>query len=194
MSMDDEIGIKGELDGPTGDEVRAIWAQLVLDFRAAKVCFCPSPQDDEADYDDFTCALSHVGDCNALVYSAPRLAKAEAREQVQRHRDDLEFHIHPLRSVTGIEIVDTGNFPCVDREVLFRQPPKTEWVSPVNGQPLPALAPPDEGRLWGDYCRVKVGSRVIHVLHIGLGGDAVGNWFFLPHGIHPARIIANPPH
>ncbi len=193
MSMDDEIGMK-ELDGPSGDEVRAIWTALIRELQIGSVCFYPGPQGDALDFQDFTYALPHIGRCGALVYSAPHLTKHDARNQVKWNKDNLMFDVPGLGTVIDIEMLDTGDMPVVDREMLFQQPPATEWISPANGQPLPAPTPPDEARLWGDYCRVKVGGRLLHMLHIGIGGGAAWAWFLRPHAIHPARIIANPPY
>lgn len=182
-----------ELDGPGMDEILATWAQVIHVLQGSRVCFYPGPQGDAADFEDFIHALPLIGDCDALVYSEPRLTRVEVWQQVNWHRLNLQIPIE-RGCITNIEMVDTGNLPMADRQGLFRQP-VTEWVSPHNGHPLanPVPPPPDD-RFWGDYCRVTISdARTVHVLHIGLGGHDPWTYFFEPHGIRPARTIANSP-
>jgi len=81
----------------------------------------------------------------------------------------------------------------MDRHTLFGQP-VTEWISPDDGHRLAApFPPPHADRFWGEYCRLTISDRRVHLLHIGIGGDAAWAYFVQPHGIQPARIIANPP-
>jgi hypothetical protein len=193
MNGDDDFDVD-EFNGPNQEEVQAIGARVIRDLQASRVCFYPGQQGNAPDFEDFIGALPLIGDCNALVYSEPRLTKVEVWQRVDRHRRNIQIPIPGLGFITEIEMVNTGAIPGMDRHTLFGQP-VTEWISPDDGHRLAApFPPPHDDRFWGEYCRLTISDRTVHLLHIGISGDAAWAYFFQPHGIQPARIIANPPY
>lgn len=125
-----------------------------------------------------------IGDCDTLVYAEPQFSGVQAWERIKWHKDNLQFFIPELGFVTDIEIVTPPNLPEAAHRMLFGQP-SPEWI--------PTEARPSEERFWVLYSRWTVADRVVHLLVIGITGDAAWAYSLQPHGIQPARIIASPP-
>ncbi len=165
---------------PSRGTIRAVWKDVIRTLKKSKVCFYPGRNSQAAEFADFVGALPLIGNCDALVYAVPWLTKREVRQRVEVHRSNPNSGI-------SFEMLDTGDMPVVDRQELFGQM-GTEWVPPAA---TPAT-PPDD-RFWGLYCCLTIANRTVHVLHIGIAGDAAWAYFLQPNSIQPARIIATRP-
>ena len=181
MSNDVEVDWKDAV--ATEAEIKAMWKKLICDFQAYRVCFYPGRQGQAPGFQSIADALPLIGNCNALVYSEFNRTGHEVYAEVNERRANLQFGIPGMGCVTSIEILN-GEEAVVDQEVLFGHP-AIDWI--------PTEATPREDRFWGLYSIWTISGRVVHVLHIGIAGDAAWAYFLQPHAIQPARIIANPP-
>jgi hypothetical protein len=166
------------------DLVDYAWSQVIADTKARKVCLYPGPDGDTTDFEDFVECLPMIGGCDTLVYAEPRLGRIQAWERIKWHKDNLQFLIHGLGFVTDIEMVTPPDLPEPAHRALFGQP-GPEWI--------PAEAQPPDDRFWMLYSRWTIGERKVHLLVIGLTGNAAWVYFLQSHGIQPVRIIASPP-
>ena len=182
MDNEDDFDVKDAYK--SASEIRKDWIKLIRNIHVSRVCFYPGRQGQAPDFQTITQALPMIGDCNALVYSEPNRTKREVYAEVREHHDNPQFGIAGMGFVTSIEIIN-GEETTVDREVLFGHP-AIDWIPPETTPP--------EDRFWGLYSRWRISRRVVKVLHIGIAGDAAWTYFLQPHGIKPARIIANPPY
>ncbi len=171
------------------------WEEIIRTLRASKirVCFYPGAQDNGSGFGDFVCALAHIGTCNALVFCEPRLTLAQVRQQVDQYRTGAPIPVPRVGVISDIEILTPADMPRDDHRTLFGQL-GTEW--------FPAAEQPADDRYWGLYSTLTLGSREIHLLHVGLAGNAAWAELLQYNRIRPVRIIiaspdrivANPPY
>ena len=162
--------------------------ELISQLKIREVCLYPgNTRTQNFGVAEFTGCLSCLGDCHFLVFGEPLQDKEIVRLLVPNRlgwSDDTQgvriVEVNPQRIDDPDLIHDASLFPDIE----------VEWVSPE--------ARPQPNQFWGHYSilglEIHGERRTVHLLHLGLGHEALWLHFLQPHGIHVARIIANPPY
>jgi hypothetical protein len=192
MNGDDENGLVKELSHPTPEGVLKLWARVIGDLKASRVCYCPGKSGGrEPQFENFIGSIPFLGSNDALVYAEPGRSKEQVMEFVIASGQKLPTRIEG-GCLIGLKRVDTSPLaddPDLDRKGLFVIP-STPWLPPDEQ--------PAANRFWGDYAHLRVvvaheqKQRHIHLLHLGIGGSAGPLYFFQPHGIPVAKISQTP--
>ena len=153
---------------------------LIKLFKRDNLCLSfEDDGDQENGIHDFTDCFPHLGESDALIFCVPG-RKADDIHNLVLNKHGGVFH--------GIRIYIIDEY-CVQAKALF--PAWPEWIDSENR--------PTEDNFWGHYSKVEIVEagekrRPLDVLHLGIGQEAVGPFFFQPHGIKVSTIICNPPY
>jgi hypothetical protein len=143
---------------------------------------------------DFVDCLPWLGNCGVLIFCELNRNLPEIRQHVE-HQLCTE---HEGIKAVGRYSVETPipEIPATepqksDRDLLFprcaESPP--DW--------LPDYAKPPMDRFWGLWSVLEIEipgreQKTLHLLHLGIGGQAVWLHFLTPHALKVTRIIVEP--
>jgi hypothetical protein len=191
---DEDVDIWKEVMTPP-EILESITLGCIETLRRSRVCFFPGPHQPvgPGDLTDFGQCLPYLSDCNALIFCAPHHGKEEARARIQHYVYGGAFDlIFDRNGCVGTDPVD--NAWVWKDDLLF--PHKTDNL--LVGRPVPNAEPqptrPPDSQFWAHYSVLDMIGRdeKLHLLHLGLRGDHAWLYFLAPHGIHVARMIADP--
>ena len=160
--------------------------ELIDRLKKSRVCLYPGEiLGQRTGIADFTGCLHFLGDCDCLIFCETQHNKDYVRVLVPNQRgwsngnESIRItKVNPERIHASDLVNDATLFPKSD----------VEWMPPETR--------PQPDRFWGHYSTLGLDirgvRRELHLLHLGIGGQAVWLHFLQPHGIKVARIIANP--
>lgn len=187
----DDYDLNGEFMGECREadgqaEIRRT-KKLIKRLKRSRVCLYPGRTlVQQFGIADFTGCLHFLGDCDCLVFCETQEGKEFVRMHVPHQLGWVDAR-HTVRIVERIpERVDA--FDLVHDATLFVET-GIAWEPPE--------ARPEPNRFWGHYSILALDirgvRRKLHLLHLGIGHQAVWLHFLQPHGIRVARIISSPP-
>jgi hypothetical protein len=176
-----------KLEETTKELLGGFPAVALLDvIRGGAVCLFPGRRKRRIGEDtvSFRDCLPFVGPCDVLIF-------CELNRSFPQTRDYLRQQLGTPRDGITIKVdaPDDLELPVPEAAHLFprlvnRRP---EWV--------PAETQPAKGKFWAHWSvlRVEGGQReTLHLLHLGIGEQAVWLYFLNSHQIEVAKIITDP--
>jgi hypothetical protein len=179
MNDDDDIDVKG-LDPHE--------LHFIGELRKKRVCLFPrfTRRPHDVHITDFSHCLPFMGDCNALIFCAPRCGRKKAREDIRRYTAGANpALVFDLPKCQGLD-----DSLISDNHYIFERQQDNLLVWPPDAN----AAKPDDGQFWADFVILKIEGwrEELHLLHLGLRGDHAWLYFLQPHFIRLHRLIAKP--
>jgi hypothetical protein len=155
-----------------------------------KICLFPGIKDQRLGEDsvDFTDYLPLLGGCGVLIFCELNRTRTEIKEHVAQQVGREHGGVQ-TRMYTPADL----DFPLPETDQLFPEC----MNAPLDWVPDDAKPPMDQ--FWALWSIFGIGipgceQKTLHLLHLGIGGEAAWLYFLQPHNIRVARVIMNSPH